>query len=97
VLGGSHTVADGRRPRPLQLTSGDEIVAMENLDVLKLNGFEVAVDDEAAMGVGEKISLTAMPISKETVFDFKGASGGCGCPHVRRGLEWESVALKRRS
>jgi DNA mismatch repair protein PMS2 len=59
------------RPRPLQLTAGDELVAIENLDILRANGFEVKVDEDKAPGRGEKISLAAMPVSKETTFDFK--------------------------
>ncbi|KAK8865970.1 hypothetical protein IAR55_001119 [Kwoniella newhampshirensis] len=59
------------RPRPLQLTAGDEIVAMENLDILHSNGFEVKVDEEKPPGRGERISLMAMPVSKDTTFDFK--------------------------
>ncbi|WOO78738.1 Mismatch repair endonuclease PMS2 [Vanrija pseudolonga] len=59
------------RPRPMQLTSADEIVAMENLDVLEANGFKVGVDEDAAPGRGERITLQAMPVSKETTFDFK--------------------------
>lgn len=60
------------RPRPLQLTAGDEIVAMENLEILRSNGFEVDVDEDKPPGRGERISLVAMPVSKETTFDFKG-------------------------
>ena len=60
------------RPRPLELTAGDEIVAMENLDILHSNGFEVKIDEDKAPGRGERISLTAMPVSKDTTFDFKG-------------------------
>jgi DNA mismatch repair protein PMS2 len=60
------------RPRPLQLTAGDEIVAMENMDVLRANGFEVIVDEDHAPGRGERIKLSAMPVSKDTTFDFKG-------------------------
>lgn len=60
------------RPRPMQLTSADEIVAMENLEVLEANGFKVGVDEDAAPGRGERITLQAMPVSKETTFDFKG-------------------------
>jgi DNA mismatch repair protein PMS2 len=59
-------------PKPLQLTAGDELVAMENLDVLRSNGFNVAVDEDLPPGRGERIKLLAMPVSKETVFDFKG-------------------------
>lgn len=60
------------RPKPLQLTAGDELVAMENLDVLRSNGFNVEVDEDLPPGRGERIKLLAMPVSKETVFDFKG-------------------------
>lgn len=56
----------------MQLTAADELVAMENLDVLRANGFEVGVDEDAPPGRGERVSLKAMPVSKETVFDFHG-------------------------
>ncbi|WVN85388.1 uncharacterized protein L203_100534 [Cryptococcus depauperatus CBS 7841] len=59
------------RPRPLHLTAGDEIIAMENLDILNANGFNVQIDNDKPAGRGEKISLVAMPVSKETTFDFK--------------------------
>nr|XP_018267240.1 uncharacterized protein I303_01225 [Kwoniella dejecticola CBS 10117]OBR89398.1 hypothetical protein I303_01225 [Kwoniella dejecticola CBS 10117] len=59
------------KPRPLQLTAGDEIVAMENLDILSKNGFDVKVDEDALPGRGERINLISMPVSKETTFDFK--------------------------
>ncbi|WWD17838.1 hypothetical protein CI109_102282 [Kwoniella shandongensis] len=59
------------RPRPLQLTAGDEIVAMENLDILHSNGFDVKVDEDQPPGRGERIKLMAMPVSKDTTFDFK--------------------------
>ena len=32
------------RPRSLELTASDELVALENLDVLRVNGFEVVAD-----------------------------------------------------
>ncbi|WRT64199.1 uncharacterized protein IL334_001128 [Kwoniella shivajii] len=59
------------KPRALQLTAGDEIVAIENLDILSKNGFDVKVDEDKPPGRGEKISLISMPVSKETTFDFK--------------------------
>nr|XP_019000494.1 uncharacterized protein I203_06911 [Kwoniella mangroviensis CBS 8507]OCF63955.1 hypothetical protein I203_06911 [Kwoniella mangroviensis CBS 8507] len=59
------------KPRPLQLTASDEIIAMENLDILSKNGFDVKVDEDALPGKGERINLVAMPVSKETTFDFK--------------------------
>jgi len=54
------------------LTAGDEIVAVENLDILRSNGFEVEIDEDQVPGRGERIKLSAMPVSKETTFDFKG-------------------------
>ena len=60
------------RPRALHLTAGDEIVAIENMDVLKANGFEVVIDEDKPPGRGERVFLGAMPVSKDTVFDFKG-------------------------
>ena len=58
------------RPRVLNLPSADEITAMEHLDVLRLNGFDVEVDENA--GVGERVKLTAQPVSRDTVFDVGG-------------------------
>jgi DNA mismatch repair protein PMS2 len=66
------TTAEPPRPRPLQLTAGDEIVAVENLEILRSNGFEVEIDEDQIPGRGERVKLSAMPVSKETTFDFKG-------------------------
>lgn len=65
-----HGVRD--RPRVLNLPSADEITAMEHVDILRLNGFDVYVDEDA--GVGERVKLTAQPVSKDTVFDVGGQS-----------------------
>ncbi|EIW72799.1 hypothetical protein TREMEDRAFT_25119, partial [Tremella mesenterica DSM 1558] len=59
------------KPRSLQLTAGDEITAMEHLDVLRNNGFEVKIVEDAPPGRGERVLLSAMPVSKETTFDVK--------------------------
>lgn len=53
------------------MTAADEILAVENIDVLKRNGFEVTRqsghdDDEG------RLHLIAQPVSKDTVFDMKG-------------------------
>ena len=56
----------------MQLPSADEITAMENLDILAANGFGLSVDEDAPYGRGERIRLTSMPVSKETVFDVSG-------------------------
>jgi len=55
----------------MELTASDEIVAMENLDVLQQNGFEVEVD-ESEDSQGGRLKLTAQPVSKSTMFDMKG-------------------------
>ncbi|KAM0750910.1 DNA mismatch repair protein MutL [Meredithblackwellia eburnea MCA 4105] len=54
------------QPRPLNLPSHEEITAMENVEILKMNGFEVQVDEEAK--VGERVKLLAQPVSKDTTF-----------------------------
>jgi DNA mismatch repair protein PMS2 len=56
----------------MELTASDELLAMENMDVLRQNGFEVEVDGEGECGHGCRLKLTAQPISKSTVFDMKG-------------------------
>ncbi|EJU03169.1 DNA mismatch repair protein MutL [Dacryopinax primogenitus] len=65
------------RPRPLELTPADELVALENLAILRENGFDVeevemaAADDESIAARQSRLRLTAQPISKNTVFDMK--------------------------
>ncbi|KAF7340690.1 Mismatch repair endonuclease PMS2 [Mycena sanguinolenta] len=59
------------RPQPLELTAGDELLALENIDVLRQNGFEVETAAEGGAGLGPRLSLTAQPVSKDTVFDMK--------------------------
>ncbi|TCD62462.1 hypothetical protein EIP91_006832 [Steccherinum ochraceum] len=59
------------RPLPLELTAADELVAVENMDVLRENGFEVAVSADESVDGGRHLSLVAQPISKNTVFDMK--------------------------
>jgi DNA mismatch repair protein PMS2 len=65
----------------LELTAADELLAIENVDVLRKNGFEVEVDgekevgsdsDDVAPAQGGRLKLTAQPVSKSTVFDMKG-------------------------
>lgn len=58
------------RPRTLNLPSHDEITAMEHLDMLHMNGFEVVVDEEAPLG--ERVKLAAQPVSKGTEFGVAG-------------------------
>lgn len=75
-------MVDCYRPQRLQLTAADEMLAVENMDVFKLNGFELerieekeAVgdeDEEGSEGVRMRLQLIAQPMSKDTVFDVKG-------------------------
>ncbi|EIW57082.1 DNA mismatch repair protein MutL [Trametes versicolor FP-101664 SS1] len=56
-------------PQVLELTAADELVALENVDVLRQNGFELAVCEDRPPG--QRVQLEARPISKSTVFDTK--------------------------
>jgi DNA mismatch repair protein PMS2 len=58
-------------PRALELPASDEVVAAENLDVLRANGFEVSFEEDAP--IGRRMHLVAQPQSKSTVFDMHGA------------------------
>jgi DNA mismatch repair protein PMS2 len=67
------------------LTAADEILAVENIDVLKRNGFEVVrqgVDDDDDEEEG-RLHLVAQPVSKDTVFDTKGMMS---CRELIKGL-----------
>ena len=55
-----------RRPRALGLPSHDEITAIEHAAMFRLNGFELAIDEDAP--VGHRVKLVAQPVSKDTVF-----------------------------
>ncbi|TFK22541.1 DNA mismatch repair protein MutL [Coprinopsis marcescibilis] len=63
------------RPRTLELTAADEMVASEHLEVLRDNGFEVEqfggdeCDEVASQG--GRLRLLSQPVSKSTVFDMK--------------------------
>lgn len=70
------------RPQQLQFTAADEMLAVENMDVLKLNGFELERAEEREASEGEAgsesmrapLQLVAQPMSKDTIFDVKGKS-----------------------
>ncbi|PCH42834.1 DNA mismatch repair protein MutL [Wolfiporia cocos MD-104 SS10] len=59
------------RPQPIELAAADELVALENIDVLRQNGFEIDVDYDVEPWRGHRLKLTAQPTSKSTVFDMK--------------------------
>ncbi|KAG6898189.1 hypothetical protein C0993_007041, partial [Termitomyces sp. T159_Od127] len=56
----------------MELTASDELVALENMDVLHQNGFEVeeTVEDDGVTQ-GGRLRLVAQPVSKSTTFDMK--------------------------
>lgn len=58
------------RPRVLELTAADELVALENMAVLQQNGFEVGL--EVDQPAGRRLRLLAQPVSKNTEFDVQG-------------------------
>lgn len=56
----------------LELSVVDELVALDNIDMLKKNGFVLQVDKDAPTGERPKVRLVAQPMSKDTMFDMKG-------------------------
>lgn len=59
-----------RRPRALNLPSQDEMVAIEHANLLRMNGFDLAVDEDAEMG--HRVKLLSHPVSKDTKFGVDG-------------------------
>ena len=61
------------RPKPLELTVSDQNLALDNIEVLRQNGFEIGTE-EGTEGDGDRsrLKLVAQPVSKDTVFDMKG-------------------------
>ncbi|RKP35432.1 MutL C terminal dimerization domain-containing protein, partial [Dimargaris cristalligena] len=55
------------RPKCLDLSVSEELVAMEYPKVLKKNGFEVTVDD--SQPPGRRLKLTRQPFVDHTLFD----------------------------
>ncbi|KAJ7692687.1 hypothetical protein B0H17DRAFT_1061035 [Mycena rosella] len=58
------------RSQPLELTAGDELLTLENIEVFRQNGFEIDLQ-AGAESAGVHLSLTEQPVSKDTVFDMK--------------------------
>jgi hypothetical protein len=51
----------------------DELMAIDNMDVLNRNGFDIAVDDSEDRDPSKpRLSLVGQPVSKSTTFDMKG-------------------------
>lgn len=60
-------------PRPLELTASDELLALENIEILRQNGFEIDTggNPEDQFECRQRLRLVAQPVSKTTVFDMK--------------------------
>ena len=48
------------------------MLALENIDILRQNGFEIEVDENPVAEESRRLKLLSIPISKSTVFDTKG-------------------------
>ena len=57
-------------PKRLELTAWEEEVVLENLQALEANGFKVEVDDTGDWPVGSRCQVTALPLSRETIFSL---------------------------
>lgn len=76
------------RPQPIELTSAEELTVVDNLQVLRENGFDIVVREDAAPGSGNRIQLVSQPISKDTVFDMNGKNH---IPCLNFNLIWTNV------
>ncbi|KAJ2962954.1 hypothetical protein NQZ79_g1921 [Umbelopsis isabellina] len=56
-------------PRAVELTASEELVAMDNIGILKANGFDIHVDENAPPT--QKIKIISQPVSKNTMFNMK--------------------------
>lgn len=56
-------------PQELNLSTLDSLIVMENLHILKMNGFDVTVEDNEN-DEGQHLLLRSLPISKKVVFDI---------------------------
>jgi DNA mismatch repair protein PMS2 len=50
------------------------MLALENIDVLRQNGFEIEVDENPNAEDSRQLKLLSIPVSKSTVFGVKGES-----------------------
>ena len=58
----------------MRLSAADELMAIDNMDVLNRNGFDIVVDDSEGRDSSKpRLSLVGQPVSKSVVFDMKGA------------------------
>lgn len=95
-------IARPGRPRALELTATDELVAIESMDVLRQNGFEIETEEGDTEHDGRRcrLKLVAQPVSKATVFDTKGAEApSCWYRRVADGNSqtWKSYCISCRT
>lgn len=71
TLQATHRIQSQRlfAPKVLEMSVGDELTLIENLDTMERNGFVLSVDESEDARPGRRVKLEAMPVSKETVFD----------------------------
>lgn len=65
------TVVQSQRlvyPKILELTALEEEIVMSNIQAIEANGFQIDIDIEGGMAVGQRCQLTALPLSRETTF-----------------------------
>ncbi|KAI0030485.1 MutL C terminal dimerization domain-containing protein, partial [Vararia minispora EC-137] len=62
--------ASQRLPEWLELSAADELVAIENAEVLKQNGFEIEVHPDGGEG-GRRVRLVGWPEHKGTTFEHR--------------------------
>ncbi|CAL1697533.1 unnamed protein product [Somion occarium] len=59
------------RPEDIELAASDELLAIDNIEVLRQNGFEIEVNEAAAEEYSHRLRLVAKPVSKATEFNMK--------------------------
>lgn len=59
------------QPRTLELTAVEEEIVIENLRIFEKNGFRISVDNSGEEPIGRRCKLTALPVSREVVFDTR--------------------------
>lgn len=68
----AETIVQNQRlvhPRRLELTAIEEEIILNHPDALVKNGFLVSTDESGSSLVGQRCSLTSIPMSKEVVFN----------------------------
>jgi DNA mismatch repair protein PMS2 len=57
------------QPRLLELSASDELVAVQHVEAIRLNGFDIDIEEEGV--AGSRIKLLALPVSKGTTFGVR--------------------------